>query len=422
MTEGELITLLGEIRNGRPESDSLEWKRQWPDLKTEDGKNEFRKDIASLANSAAGTGVLLYGLKDASLFPADLPVDEAVLQQILLAITPVPHAQFERLTVEGTPVTVVSINGPFDRPYVAKLGSQNSVFVRKGSSISTANRYDLDSFYSARVASPVIRVNWRHWRPGAPQFTKGDSQHGTTLPLFEPVLRMNDIEPHFLKRLESIRRSYARDGYPTSEQIDKFAQDIRPFLDSLSELSNLRYWYATRFEPFAHGTLFSIEFRNSGVRPATELKAELRFPDWILLMDKLMDKSRKAPPEGYVRPPFVPPHPRPQPEHQAKRSQRDYMTELMRGPGLSPTHYAQIPVVRETSGGYLGKKDRSKVTFWADRLLHTQSLRAHESILAVTLPTAPVIAEPAVIPGQVFCAEQQTWQQLTLQIALIARQ
>src|SRR5262245_13764113 len=112
MTADELTALIREIRLGRAEGNSLEWKRQWWDLTSPNGKAEFRRDIASLANSAKGNGVLIVGLKEGRLHSAPQPMDEADLQQILDGIVPTPNVIIESLTIEGTTVSVLTVTEP----------------------------------------------------------------------------------------------------------------------------------------------------------------------------------------------------------------------------------------------------------------------------------------------------------------------
>jgi predicted HTH transcriptional regulator len=156
MTLEELEAVLFEIADGATERTELDWKRAWWDFKREEGQHEFLKDISALANAdGEETRHILVGVAPGgAVHSAPLPDDEARLQDRLHAITPMPNVSFTPLRrVGGEVVTVVSVAPPFDRPYVAKLGKQNVVLVRIGSSRLTANRARFDRWCGARTAA-----------------------------------------------------------------------------------------------------------------------------------------------------------------------------------------------------------------------------------------------------------------------------
>lgn len=155
MTAEELEVLLKEIAMGRSEDGTLEWKRAWWDFKVEAQRHEFVKDISAMANAtgAVPRHILVGVAPSAVLHTAPMPEDEARLQERLHAITPVPHVSFQQVDVRTVVVTVISIDPPFDRPYVARLGKQNAILVRAGSSTRTVTRADLDRWYGARRES-----------------------------------------------------------------------------------------------------------------------------------------------------------------------------------------------------------------------------------------------------------------------------
>ena len=161
MDESTITGLIQEIRAGRDEDDGLELKRKFWNLKEIKGQGEFLKDIAGMANGKGDLRLILVGVDGkGQLYDTDLPEDEANIQQRLEKITPVPHVQFQKMEVEGTRIVVVSVRPPYDSPYVTSLESRNIVFVRKGSKIGTASRYQLDQFYKSQAPSPTLSVHW----------------------------------------------------------------------------------------------------------------------------------------------------------------------------------------------------------------------------------------------------------------------
>ena len=93
------------------------------------------------------------------VYNAQLPEDEAHLQQRLHAITPVPHVRFKTLTLpDGRAVSIIEVHEPFDKPYVARVQSRNLIFVRQGSSTNTATRSMLDRWYQWGRGEPDLAL------------------------------------------------------------------------------------------------------------------------------------------------------------------------------------------------------------------------------------------------------------------------
>lgn len=158
----ELHNIIQEIRSGRQEDSSVDWKRRFWDLSQPKGRREFLKDVTAMANSAHLSHVrrIIIGVSATQLHPCEFPEDEAKLQQRLRAITPLPTVHFERHLIETIPILVLEIRAPFDRPYVARSEDQHFVWIRRGSSTGTATRYELDSFYSPNEPKPQLSLEW----------------------------------------------------------------------------------------------------------------------------------------------------------------------------------------------------------------------------------------------------------------------
>ncbi len=119
MTPEELAQIVRKIRAGRQEGNTLDWKRAFWDLKIDESRREFLKDITAMANSLSSTDMrrIIVGVApQGAIVDAPLPTDEADIQQILGAITPLPSVRFEAHELEGKQVTVVEVGPPFDRP------------------------------------------------------------------------------------------------------------------------------------------------------------------------------------------------------------------------------------------------------------------------------------------------------------------
>ncbi|MGE5571664.1 MAG: RNA-binding domain-containing protein [Bacteroidota bacterium] len=57
--------ILTEVRSGTaPEHRKLELKREWWDLSANPGEEEFAKDLAMLANTPGGDGIIVIGIDE----------------------------------------------------------------------------------------------------------------------------------------------------------------------------------------------------------------------------------------------------------------------------------------------------------------------------------------------------------------------
>ncbi len=134
----------------RPEGDTLDFKQSDYDLSVADKRNEFIKDVLSMANTpregeahivlgvrwSAGSGCAVVGL------PAQR--DDAAYQNALSdrLVSPRPQFRYTPLTVEGRPVGVISIPCRHEGPYTPTADSPNlqagTVYFRRGSTNARA--------------------------------------------------------------------------------------------------------------------------------------------------------------------------------------------------------------------------------------------------------------------------------------------
>jgi schlafen family protein len=409
MTISDLQRLLEEIRNGRLEGVSLDFKRQWWDLGSEKGKSEFRRDVTSIANSADEAGIIILGFKNADLYDAPPTRDEAELQQILRLVSPLPKVKLERFSIEGKTISVLSIDPPFDRPYVLRSNDQHSVPVRHGSSIGTASRFELDAFYAQRNPKPRLEATWAHWKPGTLGVAGGNPKSSAVLPILHPKIRASEIPEFFGQQLQHHRSDHSRTGYPTTDLLAEFEVQMAAFISSLEQPSNLIHWYLKSFPVFHQQTDFTVRFRNVGTQPAIGAKLKVRFPNWILL-----NHAEPNRPASYVNPPYIPPPPRPpSPRSESRVSKApDYGLLLSNIPFTQPS--------RKSSGSHV--TDALAAIFWAEKVLQDHSCTVDDRMSAIALPTAPQAPSAIDLSALVFCEEQEAWQPIQLQIELVDTQ
>jgi len=282
MDRQDLLSLVTQIHNGRTEDQNVDWKRQWPKFKEHDkAKEEFRKDIAALANSCGeGPAHLIYGLKEGKFYDSPLPQDEAEIQDILRKITPIPKVHLSVIALEDAgekkTVCAVEILPPYDRPYVTQINKHNVVPIRIGSSTSTATRFDLDALYKAPSRFPRLEVAWEYWP--SRRLPSGRGKRAEVLPVPRPLITLKDLDEELR---DNIRVYEERWGPLPETQVEEFKEQAETFLRSLEETENLAYWYSQRTNVFFDGVPFSLIMSNTVTQVATGPKVKIRFPPWL---------------------------------------------------------------------------------------------------------------------------------------------
>lgn len=169
------------VRDGCPESETLEFKVAPPGLSDND-KREFMKDVCALAN--AGGGDLIYGIDEnngaaSQLAPITTEVPDALqrrLSQLLDTIDPrISGVEFVHVPVTGGYVTVLRIPGSFDGPHSIRNGAWRRYPVRSGTMTSdfsmdqlraafgrtAALKEQADQFFTRRIALGEGGNPWR---------------------------------------------------------------------------------------------------------------------------------------------------------------------------------------------------------------------------------------------------------------------
>lgn len=164
MRPEELAVIIETLSQGiNPESSHLELKRQWGDIKKSKAKEEFVKDLTALANTRGdGNRHLIFGLKGRKIYNASLPTDESDIQQLVNSNVDPPFSfEVREHKFEDKTITVLTIFKSDNRPHIVKEHNKREgcVFVRRGSTITFANRNELDEMYSEREVrdSPDLR-------------------------------------------------------------------------------------------------------------------------------------------------------------------------------------------------------------------------------------------------------------------------
>ncbi len=418
MNEHELWQLIDEIRRGRPEDRSLEWKRQWWPIEKPEGKQELCRDIAAMANACDDSGGhFLLGIKEGKLYDAPLPCDEAEIQSLVRGVSPKPNLAIELLSVEEQgvirPISVVSVLPPFQRPYVTRFGDFNLVFLRDGSATRTATRYDLDAFYSRPSPAPTLSVLWQLWTADIINSRPIGSADVFELP--SPSERLDTIHDRLARAFAEAETACLNGSWPLREHLEKFQSQRSAFLDALKDREFLIHWYLRKH--WLNAPRFSISIRNNGAKPASDVKVCIDFPEWIYVFTK-----KPKNPERFVPEPFIPE--KPSPAVDAPPAYGRSFADGMGGatpPSLLPSflsaqllQQALAPPPIENSWVDLAK---NSAVFWRKKVrhAHTQGIEPPVSILA--LPSAPSLGEIEV-PVAVYCEELPDLQWQTLRLRL----
>jgi hypothetical protein len=147
------------------ETNKLDFKSEWYNLKDEKGKNEFLKDATGIVNSYGGADgfiVIGFNCKDNSFvnspFTQSGLKDKTELIGIIASKVDRPFNLDEiPIQYNGKILSVVHIPPSLDKPhvirrYVSDKGAEyeNEVFVRHGSGAKRATKHDLDLMYAEK--------------------------------------------------------------------------------------------------------------------------------------------------------------------------------------------------------------------------------------------------------------------------------
>src|SRR5689334_13018600 len=151
------------------ENDKFDFKQEWYDLSTDQGKSEFIKDTSSIANTFGPDGLIVIGFNDKTntYHPAYFKdsrlrdvseLNKLINSKVKDGYDVIVH-DFE---VEGKPLSILQIPPSLSKPHVITLhrNEQNRIFVRKGTSTWPASKQDLElMFYDRKNIVPEYEIH-----------------------------------------------------------------------------------------------------------------------------------------------------------------------------------------------------------------------------------------------------------------------
>lgn len=181
--EEVIAAILHSQDGGSTERPKLDFKSQWPDLRSPRGQAEFCADVCSMSNTPGPMGLIVVGFndKDKTFQPAHFSdcnlSDESQINQLLTRKAyPIIYVVTWDFNFDGNALSLISIPENLDQPVVisnhpsfdingnVKFSREHLILVRKGTSKRTATRFDLDLMYSGRrlaLAPPQTIATFR---------------------------------------------------------------------------------------------------------------------------------------------------------------------------------------------------------------------------------------------------------------------
>lgn len=247
---------------------------------------------------------------------------------------------------------------------------------------------------------PVISVSWHHWPVEAllsESALPGERSKVLTLPA------SSDSTTATIARLRDEQKSLTLiDGAVDPQwasKLERFQKEASEFIDALKDGQRAREYFLA--EHFDNALLVTLHVENEGTAAATDVRAHVALPAWLVALEKLPSRT--------IRPP-VAPRPTP-PETTPLRATAFALSP----PPFSPLSNALLQAAPRTSACYL--KERGVLHFWADRLLHKHSIfNARDRVYFVAGGDAPTGEH--VLQGRSFAAEDDDWQDFSLTISV----
>jgi hypothetical protein len=167
--------ILQALQGASVENHKLDFKRSWYNLQSEEGINEFLKDLTALINSYGGADAFLiigYDDKERKFYPSKFAESGLTNDAELIGIIkrrvdrPFNLQMIEYHFEEGTQssdLTILHLPPSLDKPHVIreyKKGNSifyNEIFIRKDRNCERASRADIDLMYAEKPAIQVER-------------------------------------------------------------------------------------------------------------------------------------------------------------------------------------------------------------------------------------------------------------------------
>jgi len=134
--EGDVLSMIEQGENQH-----MEFKKK---LNDKDNK-EFAETVVAFSNGKGGA--ILIGVDDNSrIVGCDQDkIEEVILNIIRSRCDPFIEPEIKEIRIDERPIIIVRINEGTNKPYVLR---DKGVYVRSGSTDRSANRFELDEFYS----------------------------------------------------------------------------------------------------------------------------------------------------------------------------------------------------------------------------------------------------------------------------------
>jgi len=145
----------------KTEDEKVDLKAKWYNLKEIENKSEFLKDITSIANTLGRDGFIIIGIDekgktfhDSKIIDSGLDDESKIQDLIIKNIEGGLDFSVVEISYDGHLISVIHIPPSIKMPHVikhyeTKKGKQEEqkIFVRKGTKILPATKYDLDKIY-----------------------------------------------------------------------------------------------------------------------------------------------------------------------------------------------------------------------------------------------------------------------------------
>lgn len=166
---------ISQVLNGQEaENPKLDFKREWYNMKSKSGINEFLKDSSAIANTFGPDGYLIIGIDEQNLTQVDVNFKDSQLNDSneLLGIISkrmdrIYDVNYFEEVINSKLVGILHIPQSLDKPHVIKNyqtffkdgnlknEEQHRIFVRSGTSTRIATKYDIElMFYDRKNIHP----------------------------------------------------------------------------------------------------------------------------------------------------------------------------------------------------------------------------------------------------------------------------
>lgn len=253
-----------------------------------------------------------------------------------------------------------------------------------------------NSAFSQKVKSPILEADWV-----VRNFETGNSEPKNRIEL-PSTIEIPDYAEVYKDDLETISKIDGQVDPEWSKKIADFKSAAETFISYVKSENGAKEYFISYNSTKA--TPITIAITNAGNIPASDIRAKVSIPDWLICFEKL-PVDKKSPTYPKI----------PTPISRERRPHtvwtENALSALMNNSkfkipnlGLKPDHACYL---RE-----------GEIFFWADKLLHKHTLVPKED-------TIYILAKPNEKKGikkvdcEVFCVENVDWEKNPLEIEII---